>query len=79
MIEVRAGVYLGMFSAHTRKMIWNQVVDGLTTGDAVMAWTDASEQGFSFMTIGENRRVSVNLDGLNFVSFEPLGRETDVV
>jgi CRISPR-associated protein Cas2 len=77
LLEVRAGVYLGDYSVKVREMIWRQVEDGIGEGNAVLAWTSREEQGFSFETLGENRRVPREMDGLRLVSFQPLTPEDD--
>ena len=33
LVELRAGVYVGDYSARTREMIWDQVLGGLDHGD----------------------------------------------
>ncbi|MGZ0077016.1 type I-E CRISPR-associated endoribonuclease Cas2 [Methylomonas sp. Kb3] len=71
LIEIRAGVYVGDLSAKVREMIWSQVEQGLEEGNAVMAWSTNTESGFDFMTLGKNRRLPVELDGLKLVSFFP--------
>jgi CRISPR-associated protein Cas2 len=71
LLEVRAGVYVGDYSARTRQMIWDQVVAGLEDGDAVMLWKAPTDQGFDFATCGKNRRIPVDFDGLTLVSFLP--------
>ncbi len=38
-------------------------------GDAVMVWRAPTDQGFEFRTIGDNRRVPVEFDGLTLVQF----------
>lgn len=38
LLEVRAGVYVGDYSALTRGMIRDQVRGGLEQGDAVLIW-----------------------------------------
>lgn len=72
LIEIRAGVYVGDLSARVREMIWSQIEEGLEEGNAVMAWSTNTESGFDFMTLGKNRRLPVELDGLKLVSFFPL-------
>ncbi|WP_446809810.1 type I-E CRISPR-associated endoribonuclease Cas2e [Methylomonas sp. 2BW1-5-20] len=72
LIEIRAGVYVGDLSAKVREMIWSQIEDGLEDGNAVMAWSTNTESGFDFMTLGKNRRLPVELDGLKLVSFFPM-------
>lgn len=71
LVEVRAGVYVGDYSARTREMIWNQVLAGLETGDAVMVWKAPRDQGYDFQTAGTNRQMPVDCDGLKLVSFAP--------
>lgn len=71
LLEVRAGVYVGDYSARTRDMIWDQVLAGLDEGDAVMIWRAPTDQGYDFATYGKNRRMPVNFDGLKLVSFLP--------
>ncbi len=72
LLEVRAGVYVGKYSARTRDMIWDQVVGDIDEGDAVMAWATACESGFEFRTCGKNRRMPIDADGLKLVEFLPL-------
>ena len=71
LLEVRAGVYVGDYSARTRERIWEQVVASIEQGDAVMVWRAPTDQGFDFATAGTNRRMPVDFDGLKLVSFAP--------
>lgn len=71
LLEVRAGVYVGDYSARTRGRIWDEVVAWIDDGDAVMAWTAPTDQGFDFVTTGRNRRMPADFDGLKLVSFHP--------
>lgn len=72
LLEVRAGVYIGKYSARTRERIWEQVVAAIETGDAIMAWAAPKEQGFDFKTSGVNRREPVDVDGMKLVAFKAL-------
>ena len=72
LLEVRAGVYLGTYSARTREMIVEQVERMIGEGDAVVAWDAPNDAGFIFKTLGANRREAVDFDGLQLVSFRPL-------
>lgn len=72
LLEVRAGVYVGKLSKKVRDMIWRQVVEGIEDGNAVMAWSTNTESGFDFVTVGKNRRIPVEWDGLKLVSFLPI-------
>lgn len=71
LLEIRAGVYVGNYSTKVRDYIWNQVEKGIENGNAVMAWRTNSEAGFDFVTLGNNRRIPVGLDGAKLVSFLP--------
>ena len=71
MLEVRAGVYVGDIDRKTREMIWQNLSHGVGEGNAVLVWSTNNASGFDFQTIGANRRVPINLDGLTLVSFFP--------
>ncbi len=78
LLEIRAGVYVGNYSAKVRDYIWNQVQEGIEDGNAVMAWRSNNEAGFDFVTLGRNRRIPVELDGAKLVSFLPESGSTDL-
>ena len=71
LLEIRAGVYVGNYSTKVRDHIWEQVEQGIENGNAVMAWRTNSEAGFDFVTLGNNRRIPVELDGAKLISFLP--------
>lgn len=77
LLEVRAGVYVGNYSKRVREHIWMQVEEGLEDGNAVLMWRSTAEAGFEFKTLGGNRRVPVDFDGVQLVSFHP-DRHDDV-
>lgn len=77
LLEVRAGVYVGDYSRRVREMIWQQVEAGIEDGNAVMIWSTNTESGFDFLTLGKNRRIPVELDGLKLVSFLPPEQEEE--
>lgn len=79
LLEIRAGVYVGNYSAKVRDYIWGQVEKGIGEGNAVMAWRTNNEAGFDFVTLGTNRRIPVELDGAKLVSFLPIEEEKDVL
>lgn len=78
LLEVRAGVYIGNYSAKVRDYIWEQVEAGIEEGNAVIAWRTNSEAGFDFVTLGKNRRIPVELDGAKLVSFLPENAGSDL-
>ena len=69
LLEVRAGVYVGQYSRRVREHIWGHVEEGLEDGNAVMMWRSKSEAGFEFKTLGHSRRIPVDFDGVQLVSF----------
>lgn len=71
MLEVRAGVYVGNLSKRVRETIWRYIKADFGDGNVVMAWGTNTESGFDFQTLGNNRRVPVEMDGLRLVSFLP--------
>ena len=44
---------------------------GTRDGDAVICWAAPTDQGFDFDTVGINRRMPREFDGLKLVSFAP--------
>lgn len=67
--EIRAGVYVGVFSARTRERIWGEVQAMLGEGSAAIAWSAPTDSGYHFDTAGPNRREPVDFDGLTLVRF----------
>ena len=79
LIEIRAGLYVGDLSTKVREMIWSQVIEGIEEGNAIMTWSTNTESGFDFLTLGENRRMPVEMNGLKLVSYTPVERSDDAV
>lgn len=75
LLEIRAGVYVGHFSVKVRELIWQHVEQGIEEGSAVMAWAVPGEPGYDFRTLGPNRRIPVDYQGLKMVSFRPEAEE----
>lgn len=71
LLEVRAGVYVGNYGRRVREYIWSQVEEGLEGGNAVMVWRSQAEAGYEVVTLGANRRMPVDFDGVQLVSFHP--------
>ena len=78
LLEVRAGVYVGNYSRRVREHIWSQVEDGIDDGNAVLVWRSMSEAGYEFKTLGKNRRMPADFDGLQLVSFHPEAASGDI-
>lgn len=71
LLQIRAGVYVGDVSRRVREMIWEQCSELCDEGNIVMTWKTNTESGFDFQTIGKNRRIPLDMDGLRLVSFHP--------
>jgi CRISPR-associated protein Cas2 len=71
LLELRAGVYAGNYNRRTRERIWAEVKAMIGEGNAVIAWTALNEAGFSFETVGANRREEADFDGFLLVKFKP--------
>jgi CRISPR-associated protein Cas2 len=71
LLEVRAGVYVGVYSRKVREMIWEEVCGAIGDGNGVIAWAAPNDAGFDFATCGTNRRRPVDFDGLRLVAFDP--------
>ena len=73
--EIRAGVYVGVYSPKTRQRIWREVEELIGDGSAAIAWSAPTDSGFMFATLGENRREPIDMDGLTLVRFAAIPRE----
>ena len=61
----------GHLSRRVRELLWQQVTRGIEDGNAVIMWDTNTESGFDFITLGRNRRMPVEMNGLKLVSFYP--------
>ena len=75
LLEVRAGVFVGNYSKRVRDQIWEQVSESLEDGNAVIVWRSSAEAGYEFLTIGTNRRMPSDFDGVQLVNFLPSPEE----
>ena len=71
LLEIRAGVYLGNVSRRIREKIWEYCEADLDDGNIVLAWQTNTESGYDYQTLGKNRRIPIDFDGLRLVSFLP--------
>ncbi|MET0009881.1 MAG: type I-E CRISPR-associated endoribonuclease Cas2e [Candidatus Thiodiazotropha sp. 6PLUC9] len=72
LLEIRARVYIGDVSKRVRETLWQYMEADVEDGNIVMAWATNTESGFDFQTMGKNRRIPVEMDGLRLVSFLPI-------
>ncbi len=78
-IEVRAGVFVGSYSARVRERMWNILQQEIFDGNAVIFWSTNTESGFDFDTCGYNRRIPVDFDGMKLISFLPNQKPPGVI
>ena len=71
LLEVRAGVFIGEYSVKVREMLTKTIRENIESGNVVVAWTTNNESGFDFDTVGMNRRIPTELDGMKLVAFLP--------
>ena len=71
LVEVRAGVYVGVYGRRVRERIWGEVKTMIEGGNAVVAWAAPTDSGFAFECVGENRREPADYDGFTLVKFKP--------
>jgi CRISPR-associated protein Cas2 len=69
--EIRAGTYVGVYSARVRERIWAETCDMIGQGSACLVWSAPTDSGFEFVAIGPNRREPADFDGLTLVRFRP--------
>ncbi|MGE0024830.1 MAG: type I-E CRISPR-associated endoribonuclease Cas2e [Hyphomicrobium sp.] len=75
--EIRAGTYVGTYGRRVREHLWDDIEAMIGKGSAVMAWsTSATESGFDFLVVGDDRRVPVLVDGFALVRFKPRDTST---
>jgi CRISPR-associated protein Cas2 len=67
MIQVQAGVFVGKLSRPVRDRLWNTILGLKRLGRSVMVTRDRTEQGFSIVAAGDDRRAVADFDGLTLI------------
>lgn len=68
MVEVQAGVFVGVLSLRIRDRLWDLLQDRIGDGQAVMIEPAHNEQGWSMRTAGRDRWSPADFDGLTLVA-----------
>lgn len=78
LVEVRSGVYVGMYSVKVREYIWDNIEKGLKKGrgNVLMVWKDVNDAGYSVKTSGTSAWKPVDFDGVTLMSY--LGNNNDI-
>lgn len=64
LFQVKTGVFLGWLSARVRDLLWERVVKNKSSGAALLAYSDDTEQGFSLRTAGDTSKTIADFDGI---------------
>ncbi|MGW7352971.1 type I-E CRISPR-associated endoribonuclease Cas2e [Streptomyces sp. NPDC054784] len=76
LLEVTPELYVGTVSARVRDELWTSVTACTNDGNAVLAYPDNNEQGFTLRTTGAQRREPLDFDGLTLIAFQKNSQET---
>ena len=57
LFEVSPGVYVGKVSARVRELLWQQILENIGEGRAVMVYSSNNEQGLDFRTHGQELKL----------------------
>lgn len=68
--EPAPGLYVGSVSARVREELWNNVTEAVGDGAAVCVYPVDTEQRYTVLTAGEQRRRVLDFDGLALIGFE---------
>ncbi len=68
--QIRPGLYVGTINAKIRNLLWKQIENALDCKDAVIIWSDANEQKFSFLMKGDPRRKLVDIEDIHWLYIE---------
>lgn len=66
LFEISPGIYVGKVSARVRELLWEQILENLGGGRAVMVYPSNNEQGLEFRTRGQEWQP-VDYDGLELI------------
>lgn len=66
LLEISPGVYVGKVSARVRELLWEQILDNIGGGRAVMVYPADNEQGMAFKVHGQEWQP-VDFDGLKLI------------
>lgn len=64
MVEVAAGVFVGVVSARVRDRLWETLADRVGDGQAIMVEPARNEQRWAVRTAGPDRWYPVDYDGV---------------
>lgn len=66
LMEIAPGVFVGDPSARVRDLLWDEVCDGLSGGNAVMVFNSDVEQGYEFRNVG-SAWTPVDFEGIHLI------------
>jgi len=66
LFEISPGVYVGKVSSRVRELLWDQILDNIGEGRAIMVYSSNNEQGLEFRTHGQEWQP-VDYEGLELI------------
>ncbi|MCD7100737.1 type I-E CRISPR-associated endoribonuclease Cas2e [Pseudoclavibacter sp. 13-3] len=66
LMEISPGVYVGRVPARVRDLLWDQVLENISSGRAIMAYNADNEQGLAFKTHGQEW-TPTDFDGITLM------------
>jgi CRISPR-associated protein Cas2 len=74
LLEVRAGVFVGMLSKRSIEQMWDAVCED-KAGVALIVYPEKNEMGFALKATGQHRYCIVDNHGLPLISYTKITRE----
>lgn len=78
LMEIAPGVYVGRVSARVRDELWQQVLDMMAQGEALMVESAQNEQGMTFRS-HRHPWTAEDFDGVTLVRRPPANRVDETV
>ena len=73
LVEIRSGVYAGVYSVKVREYIWENIVSAMQrrrSGNVIMVWKDRNDLGFSVRSLGKSNWSPRDFDGMTLMSYQ---------
>lgn len=66
LLEISPGVYVGSVTTRVRELLWDQILENIAHGRAIMAYQTNSEQGFGLKTHGQDWQP-IDVEGITLM------------
>jgi CRISPR-associated protein Cas2 len=68
MVEMKAGVFIGNLNARVTELLWKMICEKIGDGNAILAKSNNSEQGYFLKTVGLKDRKLTDFDGITLIT-----------